>query len=427
MKKFVFYFVAFFLIATGALATNGYFAHGYGIRYKGLAGAGVAMYQSSLGAATNPASIVWLETRYDINISAFMPFRKFTITGNPSGATGSFGLTPGEFESDGNFFLVPSLGANWKLDDQSAFGVAIYGNGGMNTEYSATVQGQFGPGGIFYGATPTGVNLSQLFVQATYSRMLGESHSLGLSLIGAAQFFEATGLEAFGANNFSADPTKLTGNDQSSSFGFGLKVGYQGELTEGLRIGGSYQSKMSMGEFAEYEGLFAESGDFDIPATWTAGAAYDISDNFTLAADVQQILYSGVSAISNPLSNLFNPDGSGVLGGDNGAGFGWRDMTVIKIGAQFEVSETLILRAGYSSELDDQPIPESEVMFNILAPGVVSKHITAGLTTAVGDNELSLAIMYAPSSTVSGANPLDPGQTIELEMNQLDIEVGFTF
>ena len=39
-----------------ALATNGYFAHGYGIKSLGMAGVGFALPQDALAAASNP---VW--------------------------------------------------------------------------------------------------------------------------------------------------------------------------------------------------------------------------------------------------------------------------------------------------------------------------------------------------------------------------------
>ena len=37
-----------------AFATNGYFAHGYGMKAKGMAGVGNALPQDGLAAATNP-------------------------------------------------------------------------------------------------------------------------------------------------------------------------------------------------------------------------------------------------------------------------------------------------------------------------------------------------------------------------------------
>jgi long-chain fatty acid transport protein len=103
-------------------------------------------------------------------------------------------------------------------------------------------------------------------------------------------------------------------------------------------------------------------------------------------------------------------------------------MTIFKLGYQWAVNPGLTLRAGVSQ--GDQPIPSSEVLFNILAPAVIEQHYTLGATFNVGTNtEISLAGMYAPSESVSGPNPLDSAQTIELEMNQYELEasVGIKF
>ena len=48
------------LLATPALATNGYCSDGYGTQHKGLAGAGAALPLSSLSTATNPAAAAFL-------------------------------------------------------------------------------------------------------------------------------------------------------------------------------------------------------------------------------------------------------------------------------------------------------------------------------------------------------------------------------
>ncbi len=119
--------------------------------------------------------------------------------------------------------------------------------------------------------------------------------------------------------------------------------------------------------------------------------------------------------------------GAGCLGGAAGAGFGWEDMTIIKIGYQFDVGDKNTFRVGYSHA--DQPIPDSETMFNILAPAVIEDHFTAGWTMKMGANqELNLAAMYAPNNTVKGANPFDGGATqIEIEMSQWDVQAGWAW
>lgn len=402
-----------------AMATNGYFAHGYGTKNKGLAGGGAALPQDSMIAATNPAGMVFVGNRLDVGAAVFSPNpRSYTVTGNPSGAPGTFGLAPGEVESEDGVFLIPHFGRNWMLDANSSIGVSVYGNGGMNTEYKGTP-------GTFGGGT-AGVNLEQLFIATTYARKINDKASWGVTPVIVYQKFKAEGLTNFGGN--SNDPTSLTNNGDDTSTGYGLKLGLQGEVSPGVTVAGSYQTEMSMSEFDDYAGLFAEEGDFDIPATVTVGIAWATSPKTVLTADVQKIYYSDITAIANPVSRLTSMTGCGggagdttqCLGGSDGAGFGWDDMTIIKLGYQWVGSNGYTWRGGIS--YGEQPIPDSEVMFNILAPAVMETHLTFGFTKEIGtDNEFNFAGMYAPSSSVKGPSGFD-AQEIELEMSQWELE-----
>jgi len=287
------------------------------------------------------------------------------------------------------------------------------------------------------------VNLEQMFFNFNTAYKLNEKHALGGSLLFVGQRFRASGLENFA--QFSLDPTNLSGNVNSLSWGFGAKLGYQGEVADGVRVGISYQSKISMGDFNEYKGLFAEGGDFDIPSTYTLGASFDVGKTGVIVADYQRINYTDTKAISNPISKLTDgsclnalnatlfaggvptpASGAGCLGGSDGAGFGWEDIGIIKLGYQWNAAN-IDWRVGYSHS--DQPIPESETLFNILAPAVIQDHVTAGMTLPVGKSqEFNLAFMYGLKETVKGPNPFDDGATqIEIEMSQIDIQAGWAW
>jgi len=399
------------LAVSHAFATNGYFSHGYGVKYKGMAGAGVGLSLNSLGAATNPAAMGFLGKRFDISLAFFNPNRQYTVTGAPSLLPGTFGLAPGTVESGSEWFVIPALGANWTLNDNSFFGLSIFGNGGMNTNYDHPT----------FGFKPTGVDLAQLFVAPTYAIKLGGKHAFGVTAILAYQRFKAEGLRAFG--NFSGSPTNVSDNNHNGSAGFGARVGYLGEWSPYFSVGASFQTQIKMGEFDSYAGLFAQKGDFDIPANWVVGVALKPDKSLSFAFDVQQILYNDIKSVGNPmLPNLMTTR----LGDNNGAGFEWQDMTTYKFGAQWQ-GEGWALRAGFST--GEQPIPSSAVLFNILAPGVIEQHATVGFSKNLGAQEVSFAVTRAFSNSVSGVNLLDPParQTIELKMDQWEFEVGISF
>jgi len=406
------------LITGNADATNGYFANGYSIESKAMGGAGVALPQGSLDASVNPALMAFVGKRADISLSIFNPNREYTVEGNPSGFPGAFGFNPGTYKSDSNYFLVPAMGFNWSLNDKTSVGISIYGNGGMNTDYNTRT---------YYDSSvsTTGVDLMQLFVVPTLSVKVTPKHSLGFSPIFAYQLFEQTGLQSLGNMGFSSDPDNIANNGHDGSYGFGGRIGYYGEILPYLSIGASYQTKIWMTKLDKYAGLFAEQGGFNIPANWTIGVAVKPTPALAFLFDVQKIYYSDVKSVGNPmLPNLM----AAQLGNDGGSGFGWHDMTVYKAGVQWKSSDAWTWRAGYS--YGKQPIQSSELPFNILAPGVIEQHATAGFTRAMSKTQnLSFSLMHAFSKSVSGPNPLEaPGQQeIRLKMNQWEATVGYTW
>lgn len=371
-------------LSVPAFATNGYFAHGYGMKAKGMAGVGIALPQDGLAAATNPAGMVMVGDRLDVGVDWFKPNRGAEITGTGVGINGSY---------DGNgdsSFLIPEFGYNKMLGWDMAVGVSVYGNGGMNTKYNTS------PFVALGGQNPAGVNLEQMFVAPTFSMKLNKDHAVGVSIVMAYQTFGATGLQPFdGAGSLHAGNVTNRGNDHS--LGWGLRLGWTGQVSESVTLGATYASKIK-GKFKDYSGLFAEEGSFDIPENYGIGIAVKATPKLTVAADIQQINYGGIKAIANP-----NCGGAGcLLGSTGGSGFGWRDMTVYKLGVSYEVSKDLTLRAGVST--NRQPIPARETFFNILAPGVMENHLTLGGTwTLANKNEVTVGYMHAFKKSVNGS------------------------
>lgn len=418
--------VAIAAASGSAFATNGYFSHGYGIKAKGMAGVGIALPQDGLAAATNPAGITEIGDRLDLGVDYFMPRRSAEIADNTFVA----GAFNGSWSGDGQKnFLVPELGYNKKLGWDMAVGIAVYGNGGMNTHYDTNPFAAGGLGTAMGGQNPGGVNLEQLFVAPTFAMKVNKDHSFGISVIYAYQRFGATGLQAFGNGGASSDPTSLTNNGYAHSHGWGLRLGWNGKVSDNVTLGATYATKMKMSKFSQYKGLFAEQGGFDIPENYGFGIAVKATPKLTVAGDIQQINYGKVKSIANPISN-WSVLGN-LLGSDNGPGFGWRDMTVYKLGLSYEYSKDLTFRAGVST--NRQPIPASETFFNILAPGVIENHLTLGGTwTLANKNELSFGYMHGFSKTVNGSNSIPVGfgsgnANIKMHQNSLGVGYGIKF
>ena len=203
-------------LPTMTQATNGYFSHAYGSRQSGIAGSGVAFPQDPLIAAINPAGVVHVGRKNEIDLQWFSPRREYTVI--PSANSGAFPPFPGPtVESDEESFFIPSLGFSWPLGDANdkAIGLALYGNGGMNTDFAAS-DTPFGLGTFAAGAVPganprTGVDYAQLFTNLSYSqKFAGGKASWGIAGILNYTKIDMAGFASFGP--FSVDPANLSDN-----------------------------------------------------------------------------------------------------------------------------------------------------------------------------------------------------------------------
>ena len=413
----VFAFMALAGLAGSAFATDGYFSHGYGMKAKGMGGAATAMSDDAMGGANNPASMAFVGNRLDLGVDLFSPRREASRTGSTTS-----GLN-GTSDSDSKYFLIPEFGYNYMVNNDLALGVTAYGNGGMNTNYKA-LGGVFGNTNLLGGSGKLGVNLMQLIIAPTAAYKIAPNHSIGISPLIGYQQFKAYGLQAFAApvgspQQASSDPANVTNRGNDDSWGYGVRIGYLGKLTQTFSIGAAYASKMNFDNFSKYRGLFAEQGGFDIPENYNLGVAWQATPEFLVALDYQRINYSGVKSIANPSTN------QALLGTNNGPGFGWQDVDVWKLGVEYKYSQQLTLRAGYNHT--DNPIQSRDVLFNILAPGVVKDHATLGLTyTLPSGNELTMAYMHAFKNDVTGADA-SFGGTDKIQMYQDSLGVAYSW
>lgn len=417
-----------------AHATNGYFSHGYGMKAKGMGGAATAMAIDAMGGANNPASMVWVGDRLDVGIDWFSPKR---------GASRSGGGAAFAEESTNNNFFIPEFGYNHMMKPDMSLGVTVYGNGGMNTSYTqgnSVAANQCGAGAPasnpLCGPGKLGINLEQLIVAPTLAYKINETNSIGISPLLGYQRFGANGIGAFAA--MSTAPANLTDNGYDSSTGWGVRFGWQGKISDSVTLGAAYATKMKMGKFSKYSGLFADQGSFDIPENFNLGVAFKVADSTTIAADYQRINYGKISSIANSSTlacTHVNPAGpavgAGCLGGANGIGFGWSNVNVYKIGLMHQYNDHLTVSAGIDHS--DNPIQGRDSTFNILAPGVVQDHYTLGVTYGLDkSSEITASYMHAMKKTVTGAPntvhfPMGGTEEIHMYQNSFGIAYGMKF
>ena len=459
-------FIGLLLCSSTTHATVGYFSLGYGAKSSAMAGATVAAPQDAMAGALNPAGIAWVGERVDVSLRAFSPSREASL--GTSTLSGNFNVSD---KSAKTWFFIPSGGITTQLTDNLWFGLTAYGNGGMNTSYSrniydesSAILGAYSVGGASAagsvpvgtrsgtsGAGELGVDMAQMIIAPTLSFKVHPNHSIGVSALLAAQSFEAKGLGNFqcftpsaATNNPSAcspgghgaatpgfvSSRQLADNGRDWAYGIGARIGFVSKLHSMVTLGGSLSSKIYMTEFKDYQELFAEAGGFDIPAQFQVGIALKPIEPLQVTFDYQRIYYSDVKSIGNtgPIASQFGPTmaaGSGQLGARNGLGFGWKDINVYRIGTLFKYDDQFSIRAGYS--WNDSPIPDDQLLFNILAPAVIKSHITVGLSySPTPSSEWHLTYVHGfHASQQQDVSAF--GVPASISMHQDSIEIGFSW
>jgi long-chain fatty acid transport protein len=106
------------------------------------------------------------------------------------------------------------------------------------------------------------------------------------------------------------------------------------------------------------------------------------------------------------------------------------------LGASHKLRNDLTLRGGGS--IANQPVADSETFFNVLAPGVVTKHLTLGVTwTTPSGGELTGFVAHGFGETVNGNKSIVSGfppsgfgggnANVRLKENIIGVSYGWKF
>ena len=95
-----------------------------------------------------------------------------------------------------------------------------------------------------------------------------------------------------------------------------------------------------------------------------------------------------------------------------------------RIGLHYQIDDAWALRSGYS--WNDSPIPNDQVLFNVLAPAVIRKHITFGISYAPSvSSEVTIGYLHAFSDSQKGTTAF--GVPAKIKMHQHAVEIGYSW
>ncbi|NWG88092.1 MAG: outer membrane protein transport protein [Hydrogenophilaceae bacterium] len=346
-----------------ALATNGMIMEGYGPVATAMGGAAMAYDNGTAAMANNPATMGQMTegSRLDVALGFIGP--------NVS-APGSFG------DSKADAFYMPAFGYTNKRGSLS-YGIGIYAQGGMGTEYASGDMSQVGVGRVIL---PLAYNVTD---------RLSVGGSVDIVWAGMDIVADLDGNPATKEIDFK-DGSDYTG--AAKGYGLAMKLGFTYKVNEQFSLGGVYETAGNLGSLED--GGWKVKG-FDMPPIVAVGAAWRPSDKLLLVADLKDVMWNSSMNTVTILNN-------GVVV----APFvqNWDDQIVVSIGAAYKFTDAVTGRIGYNHA--DNPIPSQNM--NYLWPATVEDHYTFGLGYAFDKaSEVNFSLSYVPevSQTGTGAAP----------------------
>ena len=350
---------------TGALALGQVHATGFQIRENsvqnlGRANAGTTVAQDDASVVSNnPAAMTNLDrTTVQVDLTVIDLTAEFN-----GSATSAFGtpVSGGDGGDPGEPTAVPAMAVVVPLSgafEGLTVGASVNAPFGLKTEYDADWVGR-------YNAITSDLKTIDLTFSAALQ--LDEHLSIGAGLIyeraevtlsNGIDF--GTGLAAQGVPGFapgSADgQVEFTGDNNGIGYVFGLQY----RVNDQLVLGYSHRSEIEHdlegnADFtvpANAAGVFNAFGNHTYddgaiyapltnPGVHTASVQYDFNDRFRMMADYQRTNWSSLESV-----DIFRADGTPI----GQEPFNWQDTSMFAVGGEYDISETLTLRAGVSAD-----------------------------------------------------------------------------
>ena len=164
--------------------------------------------------------------------------------------------------------------------------------------------------------------------------------------------------------------------EKASAIGFGGQVGIFYDSGELLKLGASYKSKQTFGEFdfeqTYLDGTQAPNVKFKMnyPAIYSVGMGLS-SKKIDFALDARYVDYENTEGFQESGWQISSsgPSEGFPTGAVNG--FGWKSMVILSTGLQYKITDRLPIRIGYT--YSSNPIDDELAFFSTPATAVYSK------------------------------------------------------
>jgi long-chain fatty acid transport protein len=393
---------AILVSARAGMAQEGIVLTGVGAINRSMGGASTAAPIDASGAIYwNPASISGLprnEMEFGLELLAPQTTLHSTVPANALG----LGIPPatlsGFNEGDNGVYPLPSFGLVYRPEESPwTFGLGVFEVGGFAVNYPASpVNPILQPPPLQgLGVGPLFAELQVFQVVPTVAYQLSDRLSIGVAptLTLAHLIVDPNFLAP--ADRVDGTPFVTFPRSAHSPIraGGGVQAGVYYTLPDGWQLGASIKSPQWMEKFF-FNSLNAQGQPLrvpfalDYPMIASAGVAYAGFPRWLLATDFHWVDYANTDGFRE---SGFAPNGSVQ-------GTGFKSIFGLTAGAQYQLTESLSLRVGYS--YNQSPIPRSlgpaspVATIDAAAPTILEHAIYCGASWRVSD-ALILSAAYA--------------------------------
>ncbi|WP_162428240.1 OmpP1/FadL family transporter [Pontibacter pudoricolor] len=376
-------------LLTGTAMAGGYQVNLASQRQIGMGHTGTGLVTGTSSIFFNPGAMAQARNGVTIGASAIIskiayqaPESNNTImadnpTGTPFQVYGVYGIT-----------------------DKLKAGLGVYTPFGSTVNWGNEWNGRFGLNEL---------SLKAIFVQPTLSYQVTEKLGIG------AGFVYSTG----GVNLKRSIP--LEGNEgegraelDGDASGFGYNLGVFFKPTEKLSLGLNYRSQVDMeveegtAEFdvpASVQSRFPANGTsfkakLPLPSTLTLGIGFNPTEKLTLAVDISRVGWSAYEKLRFD----YGADVNGSNFTENARNY--EDVFIYRIGAEYNVTESLALRAG--AYLDETPVQDGYLTPE--TPDSDSRGLSFGLGYSINENiSIDASFLYINKKERTDASNLSGG------------------
>lgn len=252
--------------------------------------------------------------------------------------------------------------------------------------------------------------------RTTLRQDLGSDADVSLTAIVARNRFATPGMGLSPTQSVEQFTGVRQSATQEVSEGGGVELAFGQSLGERLLWTLSMQTRVDMDPFKAYRGIYSEAGDFDLPGHLRTGLSWAVGERWTLAADVQRVMYSDIETFTSAtLPTRF----LALLGDGSSPEFAWRDLTVYS--AQASVDDEFGGRWTLRYSTQQQPHPSSALLSRALAEQYSDLNLGLGYQRPVGrSGQFQLSASYAPAGYFLAPAPFvqrdfDGGSQVEVE------------